>query len=197
MKNLFTKKRKGPQLKKFAGEGTVLMSSIIEIQTLLEQLETENLINILNGYLDLVLPTIQKHSGVVHRFEADTVLAFWPSSHENPNHAQLAFDASCEILNSLPNTNAQHEDVDYSVAIVLGTGKMSGDFCGPNKQFQLIGNAMAIAERISRLKTITNSSIYFSQHTLHLLKPIPELEEIEVSTKDNLEDLIIFRYSTA
>lgn len=197
MKNLFRKKRSAYQVEKFTGTGTVLVSNIINVAQLAQNVDPEDLIRILKRYLDHVLPIIEKHSGVVLRFEGDAVLAFWSPKHTAPSHAQLAFDAARTILDSLPDLVAKKEHVIYHVDIILGTGDMAGDFFGPAKQFEIVGKAMAIADRLSRARRIDRSLIRMSQYTANLLSHLEDLEQTESITAGYMEYLDIFIYYPA
>jgi class 3 adenylate cyclase len=197
MINLFRKKRLVSKLDKFTGTGTVLVSKIIDIAKLAHNIDHEDLIRILRRYLDLVVPIIEKHSGIVLRFEGDAVLAFWSPKHTAPSHAQLAFDASRAILDSLPKLISKREDVNYNVDIILGTGDITGDFFGPAKQFQIVGKAMAIADLLSRARKIDHSLIQMSQYTVNLLIHSEDIEQTETIIADGTEDLKIFTYRSA
>ena len=182
------------QPEKFEGVGTVFMSDVFNFTKLTEHLTPEELVEILNQYLFHVTTIIEKHAGIVLQYEGDTVLALWHPEHNNPNHAQLAFDASREILITLPDLVASQKHLPYNVGIVLGTGDMIGDFFSPANRYQVIGKAMAIVSRINKIPKPRGSAIRMSQYTLNLINPEEGTEETETIRRDKLEDLKVFTY---
>ena len=83
----------------------------------------------------------------------------------------------------------------YDVEIVLGTGDMAGDWFGPTKQFQVVGRAAAIADRLSKCSRFNRSFIRMSQYTLDFIKPPEGIEETGKISRENLDDLRVFTYA--
>ena len=182
---------------KFTGIGTVFMSDIINVSNLAKSLGPIALIDILKRHLNFITRIVEKHQGFVLQFEGDAVLAFWHPKHINPNHAQLAFDASCEILSNLPDLISSHTKLTYDVDIVLGTGEMAGDLFGPGNVFQVVGMAMSIMDRLSKQRNFKISCVRMSQYTLDLINPKDGIEQIGTVLRDNLDDLKVFMYCPA
>ncbi len=180
--------------KKFSGVGTVFSSSIVNISMILEQLGPMDLIDNLKRYLDHVTSVIEKYGGVVLQFEGDAVLAFWYPTNNNPSHAQLAFDAACEVIEKCPALVHTQKNTSFDVNIVLSTGDIAGNFFGSNKQFQVIGTAMAITDRLNNINSIQGAMIRMSQYTVDIIKPNDGIEEIATINRDNIEDLKVFIY---
>ena len=184
-------------MKKFTGIGTVFISDIINVDKLAEYCGPEDFIKVLSEHIKHVCAIVEKHSGIILQYEGDVVSAFWHPHHTNPSHAQLAFDASCEVLALLPELVARQNHVAYDLDIVLGTGEMTGDVFGPIKQFQVVGKAVAVAERLSKARALHGSSIRMSQYTVDLIRSRKGIEETGSISRDNSEDLRIFTYCSA
>jgi adenylate cyclase len=182
---------------KFTGIGTVFMSDIINVSNLAKDLDPISLIDILKRHLNYITRIVEKHKGFVQQFEGDAVLAFWHPKHINPSHAQIAFDASCEIISNLPGLVSSHKNLTYDVDIVLGTGEMAGDLFGPGNVFQVIGMAMSIADRLSKQRNSRISCVRMSQYTLDLINPKDGIGQIGTIIRDNLDDLKVFMYCPA
>jgi class 3 adenylate cyclase len=190
MRNPLSKARQSPRIRKFSGVGTILMSHIINADDLLQSVAPEDSIEILSRYVKLVCSSIEKHRGVVLQFQADWVLAFWYPHHVHPSHAQLAFDAAGDILDSLPNLCGKNSE-SYNIEIVLGTGAMAGDFLPPTRQFQIVGKALDVAEHLSRASTTKGSQICLSQYTADLIATPRKLEKIGSIDRDNLDIVVL------
>lgn len=181
----------------FTGVGTVLISEIINAGTLAESLASADWIAAMEQCLNSICDSVLRHSGGLLRFVGDTVVAFWAPRHTNPNHAQLAFNASCEILASVPDLLACKQHARCELQIVLGTGDMAGAFLGPTREYQIVGKAMIIAERLSNARDSRRSLVRMSQYTVDLINTPVSLEETGSIHRENLEDLRIFTYRPA
>lgn len=182
---------------KFTGVGTVLQSRIVNIDQVLMDISPEESIRVLKAHLDHVLVIIEKNKGTVVSFQGDEVLAFWHPENTKPGHAQLAFDASCIILESLLKSSIRPNDIACQVGIALGTGEFGGDFFGPMKQFQIIGNAVSIAHRLFEVKPPPGSFIRMSQHTADTINVPGKLKEEGAIEKDGADTLKVYIYSLA
>src|ERR1035437_4239165 len=149
--------------KKFAGYGTVLLSGMVRLSNLEKLSSPLDLVESVKRHQDCICAAIEARSGVVYQCVGGSVLAYWHPQLDAPNHAQLAFDAACDILQSLPDLMAIQQPLTYDLDIVLGTGEMLADVFRPIQQFQIVGTAIAIADRISRTTGASSSCIRMSQ----------------------------------
>ncbi len=69
---------------------------------------------------------------------------------------------------------------------------MAGDFFGPTRQFQIIGKARAIVERMTSVNISNKSCILFSQYTREVIRTKDTVEEIGTIERTGLEDLRVF-----
>ena len=183
----------GSAVEPFTDTGTVFISDVIGLARTAEGLEPAEIAGILRHHLELVEHAIEKHAGTVLQFAGASVLAFWRSSDTRPNHAQLAFDAARDVLAGVEH--ASRKGLACSAVVVLGTGEMSGEYFGPIKQFQIVGMAMAVADRLSRIRFMGGSAVYMSQYTVGLLEDLNGMEETETVARDRLEPLKVYRYA--
>ena len=187
----------GQQLSRFTGIGTVLMTEIIYVDPMPPDVAPEDVIAFLNAHLNHVCGSIEKYSGIVYQILGDDVVAFWHPITSKSNHAQLAFDASRAILDSLPRQPKSMEHFRYFVHIALGTGQMGGDFFGPIKQLQIVGQAVSIASRILKAKKFRRCVARMSQHTVDSIKTSELLRKAGRIKRGDLEPLRIFAYCPA
>lgn len=140
------------------------------------------------------MAAIEKHDGHIIQFVGDAVSAYWPPEQSAPSHAQLAYDAARDIIQTLPRLLRKQRGVSYSLRVDLGTGEMAGDYFGPIKQFQVIGKGVAIAERLSRLPSSDVSCIRMSQYTFNLVQPRDGIIQTETVTREPLEELSVYSW---
>ncbi len=180
--------------KDFTGVGTILTCDVASLASSLSA-TPQFLVKKLKRYQQLVQTAIDARSGVVSQYVGAAVLAYWHPQHLDPNHAQLAFDASCDILKSWHEDAQANDAPNWSLNIVLGTGDMAGTVFGPTRQFQIIGMAAAVADRIYKSPRVEGSSIRMSQYTWNLIEQPSDLLELANVSRENLENLRIFSYA--
>jgi len=140
--DLFRSKAKPKRLESFSGRGTVLISFIRGVTNPTTRMSPEQMLDFLHTYLKTQTSIIEKHSGVVLTSVGDSIVAFWNDSDNQSNSAELAFQAAQAMLSDV--------DTSLKYRVVLGTGNMAGEYFGPIKQYQVVGEAMHIAEQLSQ-----------------------------------------------
>ncbi|MBI3553904.1 MAG: hypothetical protein HY077_15520 [Elusimicrobia bacterium] len=174
------------RIKKFSGEGTVLSCDILSsrIDPGIPPMEW---LGRLEASTEIDVRIIEGNSGVVVRRLPADMLGFWGPSGA---HAQMAFDTACEILKAQsPRT--------IPLWIALGTGELGGDFFGPQKQFQIVGKAMAIVDRLFKNRGDVGAVIRMSQDTASLIKAPAQLRETGIIERRDLEPLKVYEYCPA
>ena len=182
-------------LERFSGVGTIFSSDIVNLNKMLEDISPETIILILKEYLKHVQSKVLKHNGIVLRYEASDLLAYWHPQINN--HAQMAFDASCEIIDTLPFLALRKKHFPFEIDIVLGTEEMQGDFFGPKDQFQIVGKAISVMYRITTSQDAQETAIRFSQDTFGLIKTTRNIENIGIIQREGLEDLRVYKNRSA
>lgn len=183
------------QLKKFSGVGTVMIADLFNVSSDLELAAPEDILKAMKRCMDIAQRTVESHSGATIQFVGGCLMAFWDTSTDSA-HAQSAFDASLAIVRAVDGV-ATESPVRFSMFIVLGTGELAGDFFGTTKQFQLVGKAMAVADRLSKFKSPAASLVRFSQYTADAIRmPSSVLEEGKIE-RAGLNDLKVYGYRPA
>ena len=174
----FFNRRPDAPFEPFVGVGTVFLSDVRNLSAPSEGFDPAQLAKAITIHLSHVENAILKHRGRVLQHLGDAVLAFWPP--EIPSHAQLAYEAARTAICTLPKSLQKQSGLKYSLQIALGTSEMAGDFFGPTRQFQIIGKARAIVERMTSVNISNKSCILFSQYTREVIRTKDTVEEIEI-----------------
>ncbi|WP_445149918.1 CHASE2 domain-containing protein [Baekduia sp. Peel2402] len=137
-------------------EATVLFCDLRGFTTLAETLDAEQVIAVLNRYLDGVSGAIFDHGGTVVSFQGDGVMAVFGAPLEQPDHASRAVAAAREILNNaLPEFNTWLTTaVPGAQALDAGIGVnsgpvMSGAVGSEHRiEYAAVGDATNVAARL-------------------------------------------------
>ena len=136
-------------------EVTVLFSDLAGFTTLSEKSSPEQMVNILNAYLDEVVELITQHSGYIDKFIGDAVMVIWGAPIKQSDHAQRAFEVAakfnsiCEQFNDkMLKENPNFERLVTRVG--LHTGKAIVGNIGATKRhnYTAIGDTVNQASRL-------------------------------------------------
>ena len=134
---------------------TVLFSDLAGFTTLSEKSTPEQMVNILNAYLDEVVGLITQHSGYIDKFIGDAVMVIWGAPIKQADHAKRAFEAAakfnsiCEEFNDkMLKENPNFERLVTRVG--LHTGKAIVGNIGASKRhnYTAIGDTVNQASRL-------------------------------------------------
>lgn len=188
------RKRWDTSPKIFTGVGTVFVCDVVNVPTISGGLEPAQLANILGTHQDHIVLVVEKHRGRIIQFFGDAVLALWHPRHAN--HAQLAYDAARTAIQTLPKILRKQKLTSYSLRVALGTGEMAGGFFGPIQQYQIVGKAKTIADRLSSMPALAGSSIRMSQYTFDLLQAQEGIVQTGAISRTPLEELRVYGWSS-
>jgi class 3 adenylate cyclase len=142
---------------------SVLMSDLENFAPMSERLQPEDLVALLNEYLGRAADTVGEFGGIVDKFIADAVVAFWgPPFSED--HAPLACRAALALVN---RTNqmadaAQRLNVPpLRVRIGIATGEVLAGIIGSaaKQDYTVIGDIANLASRLEGANKIYKTHI--------------------------------------
>jgi adenylate cyclase len=113
----------------------------------------EEVVDYQNRFLDPVIDIINQHQGVVFQILGDGLMACFGSPGENVLHADMAFQASLEILKQVRRASEKHLIPATTIGIGLHAGQLvTGNIGNENrKQFSISGTPVIVASRIEQL----------------------------------------------
>ncbi|HZV75989.1 MAG TPA: adenylate/guanylate cyclase domain-containing protein [Conexibacter sp.] len=162
-----------PRLESRRLEATVLFCDLRGFTSLAERLEAEQVIAVLNRYLDLVSAAVFAHGGTVVSFQGDGVLAVFGAPLPQPDHAARALAAAREILDdALPRFNAwlleeRLADGPLDAGIGLNTGNVMSGLVGSARrvEYAAVGDATNVAARLQALGKDAPGRLFLSDST--------------------------------
>ena len=182
---------------------TILFSDIRGFTTLSEKLPPEEVVALLNPYLEAMTKIIYKYGGTVDKYEGDAILAFYGEPDPYPDHAARAVHTAVEMRTALETLRTQWvQEGRVSEGFEMGVGINSGDvFVGllgsaQRINYTVIGDNVNLAARIQDLTKKYKWPILISEVTYQQVKEdfVCELvDSVVVKGKTNAVNLYTVR----
>jgi len=136
-------------------ELTILFSDIRGFTTLSEKLSPEDVVALLNPYLEIMSAIIHKHGGTVDKYEGDAIVAFFGEPIPHQDHAIRAARAALEMREALSQLNRKwategtYSDT-FEMGIGINTGEVFVGLLGSEERvnYTIIGDAANLAARL-------------------------------------------------
>lgn len=155
---------------------TILFSDIRGFTTLSEKLTPEELVALLNPYLEAMSKMINQHGGTVDKYEGDAVMAFFGEPVPYKDHAVRALRAALDMRKALNDLKAQWAKEGRPSDIEMGIGINSGDvfvgLLGSEQRitYTVIGDNANLAARLQDLTKTYSTPILISESTYQQAK---------------------------
>lgn len=174
-------------------ELTVLFSDIRGFTTYSEKLDPQELVRILNYYLERMSEVIFKNKGTIDKFIGDAIMAIFGAPVEQEDHAirscQTAVDMKTELV-KINEYEVKGGREKLRIGIGINTGEMTVGNIGSRKRFDytVIGDAVNLAARLEGLTKFFGVEILASEYTVNLVGMdrflFRELASVKVKGKD-------------
>jgi len=133
--------------------------------------EPEDVVAVLNEYLDVMSEVILKYEGTIDKYIGDCIMAFWNAPDDQPDHAQRAVCCAMEMRYALANYKTHRAGIDtelFECGIGIHTGPALVGNVGATKRFNytVIGSTVNLAARLEALTKRFTSRIIISEATL-------------------------------
>lgn len=146
---------KDPSKLKLGGERrrmSVLFSDIRGFTTISEGISPEELVRILNIYLNRMTNIVFDQSGVLDKYIGDAVMAFWNAPFDQADHAVLAVRTAIIMQQTLEEMNRAKAfgNLELHIGIGVNTGDMIVGNVGGDARFDytVIGDNVNLASRL-------------------------------------------------
>ena len=157
---------------------TVMFSDIRGFTALSERLPPEELVRLLNGYLDSMVEAIVREGGTVDKFIGDAILASFGVPISRPDDAVRAVRAALAMLERLEVWNAERRrtgEPTFEIGIGLHTGEVIAGNVGSTRnkmEYTIIGDAVNTASRIEQLNKRFGTQLLISDTTHALVEGV-------------------------
>jgi adenylate cyclase len=159
---------------------TVMFSDLRGFTSSAEDMPAENVITVLNYYLQEMSEAILHHGGTLVCYMGDGIYAIWGAPLEQEDHADRALAASREmLLDRLPKFNAWMREQGYGEGYFMGIGLNSGPVMTGNvgherrMDYTAVGDVVNTASRIEGMTKGTPYSVLIAESTIEMMSERP------------------------
>ena len=134
-------------------EATIMFLDIRNFTSFADAHSAEEVVDYQNKFLGPIIDIINLHQGVVFQILGDGLMACFGSPVENTLHADMAFQASINILQQVEKASQQNLIPPTTIGIGLHCGLVVTGNIGneQRKQFSITGTPVIVASRIEQL----------------------------------------------
>ena len=149
---------------------TILFSDIRGFTSISEQLQAEQVVELLNGYLSEMVDVIFKHEGTLDKFIGDAIMAFWGAPIKVSDHGMRAVMAALDMARQLEIFNQgliAKGGMPLAIGIGINTGEVILGNIGSEKKldYTVIGDNVNLASRMEGLTKAYGCSILVTEAT--------------------------------
>ncbi len=149
---------------------TVFFSDVRGFTTISETLTPEKLSELMNEYFTPMTSIVLRSKGVLDKYIGDAIMAFWGAPLELENHADIAAQASIDMLYALDKLRAEFKQKgmpDIDIGIGLNSGPMSVGNMGSGERFTytVMGDSVNLGSRLEGLTKEYGIKIMISEFT--------------------------------
>jgi adenylate cyclase len=165
---------KDPEKARLGGERkclTILFSDIRGFTTYSERHTPEEVVTVLNEYMEAMTEVIFRWDGTLDKFIGDAIMVFWGAPLDQPDHAELAVRCALHMRHRLATLQEKwraegKEVLDTGIGINTGevvVGNMGVE--GKKMDYTVIGDHVNLAARMESLTREYNLPILLSEST--------------------------------
>jgi len=154
---------------------TVLFADIRDFTAFAEQHSPEQVVDVLNAYLDVMVQVLFEYQGTLDKFLGDGVLALFGTPLVQPDHPQRAVQVALDIQRAATNLNAQRQrrgQPTLHIGIGINSGEAIVGNIGSEKrmEYTVIGDMVNVAQRLQALAR--GGEILIGASTLPHVQPL-------------------------
>ncbi|MFC2061510.1 CHASE2 domain-containing protein [Elusimicrobiota bacterium] len=178
---------KDPDSLKLGGERremTVYFSDLSGFTTISESLSPEDLVHLINEYLDAMTNIIFKYEGTLDKYEGDAIMAFWNAPIDQPDHALRCCKAALECFEELERLQKKWESEGrppLSMRIGINTGAMIVGNMGSTTRmdYTVMGDSVNLGARLESANKEYGTRLMMSEFTKKQVEHDVEWRELD------------------
>jgi adenylate cyclase len=164
---------KNPESLKLGGERreiTILFSDIRGFTTLSEQVTPEELVQILNEYLNPMTQIVLEEKGTLDKYIGDAIMALYNAPLDVADHADHACRSAVKMMAKLDELNRSFlergiQTIDIGIGINTGDAVVGNMGAAIHFDYTAIGDNVNLASRLEGLNKMYGTHIIISEST--------------------------------
>ena len=195
--------QKNPGMLKLGGDTrklSILFSDIRGFTTISEYYKTnpQGLTTLINRYMTPMTATIMERKGTIDKYIGDAIMAFWGAPIDVPDQADLAVEASMDMMKRLDALNEQlrKEGIpELGMGVGINTGDVVVGNMGSDQRFDYtcLGDAVNLSSRLEGQSKPYGVQLVVGQETEKLLSRTWAILELDcIAVKGKAEGVNIF-----
>ncbi|MCP4701596.1 MAG: response regulator [Gammaproteobacteria bacterium] len=175
---------------------TIVMSDLRGFTSTCERLPAEDVVNMLNIYLETMTEIILKHQGTIGEFIGDAILIIFGAPIARENDAQRAVACALEMQKAMAGVNERNRQAGYptvTMGIGINTGEAVVGNIGSKKRikYDIIGHNVNLTFRIESYTV--GGQVFISPSTQELCGPILRIDDkVQVMPKGIKKPITVF-----
>lgn len=160
---------------------TVLFCDIRSFTAMVERLAPEEVVSALNEFYTLMIETIAKYDGTLHKFLGDAVMAVFGAPIAHPEHVArgvlTALDMRRAVAELSERRRAAHKQ-PFDIGIGVSLGEVVAGTVGTEQrmEYTVIGDSVNVASRLQ--ERAKPGSILLSKHTYDAVRDLVDAESL-------------------
>ncbi len=175
-------------------EVTVLFFDLAGFTSIAEELPADELVKLVNGYLDVLVEAIFRNEGTLDKFIGDAVMAFWGAPLAQPDHAARACRAAIDMQRALAAFTARQADPRLAalrgrIGVHSGIAALGNLGSSSIMSYTAMGDTVNVASRLEGVNKAYGTQILASEATVERAA-WPNKRELDVlfaRSRDGLE----------
>lgn len=155
--------REGSELAGEEREVSILFLDIRDFTAYCERATPHEVVSLLNGFWQQVVPVLRRHGGHANKFIGDGLLAVFGAPEQLPDHADRAVEAALELSEAVARRYAGRVEVGIGVnsgSVIAGSVGGGGRF-----EFTVIGDTVNTAARVEAATRETGDDVLITDAT--------------------------------
>jgi adenylate cyclase len=173
-------------------QASILFCDIEGFTKLTETLGPVKIVTVLNAYFSAMVDILERRGGVVTQFQGDAILATFNVPITDPDHAENALAAACEMLEDVRIN--RYDDIVLNIRIGINTGEVVAGAIGAKGRlnYTVHGDAVNLAARLEALNKEHGSRLLVSESTAMLIEASELLQVGETTVRGQTRSIRLF-----
>ena len=173
-------------------QASILFCDIEGFTKLTETLGPVKIVTVLNAYFSAMVDILERRGGVVTQFQGDAILATFNVPITDPDHAENALAAACEMLEDVRIN--RYDDIVLNIRIGINTGEVVAGAIGAKGRlnYTVHGDAVNLAARLEALNREHGSRLLVSESTAMLIEASELLQVGETTVRGQTRSIRLF-----